>query len=399
MSEIVITRNELYELAWSEPMLTLSKKYAISDNGLRKVCVGMNIPLPKAGYWMKLKAGKKVSKQYLPEANDVKTEVKLRMREEGETYNNSEYSEFKQICNEVKTLIKVNNLNPSEKLSTNDPLIITAKQSLSEKKKAYGFEGLITTGNNTLRIEVSVTNVNRALRFMDFFIKVVRLRGHDIEANSQGTYVIINSQDGEDDENIKIIFREKCKRVLVKNGNWEHSVLHANDILYFKSDGYHSGEWVEGKKQLEDQIPNMIAKWELSVKELHRYHKESRARREEVEAMERKAKELKERKEKELVDFKCLLDESARWQKAKILRSYLETLERKAIETNTKSHEFDAWFEWAKKKANWYDPMIESSDELLKNIDMERLVFKMEENENRLGDNNFNDLQFIEKIR
>ena len=51
MEKIVFTREELYELVWSEPLTRLAKKYNISDNGIRKKCKKMNIPLPKVGHW------------------------------------------------------------------------------------------------------------------------------------------------------------------------------------------------------------------------------------------------------------------------------------------------------------------------------------------------------------
>ncbi len=47
MSKAKLSREELYNLVWSEPFSTLSKKYAISDVGLRKACIRMNIPLPR----------------------------------------------------------------------------------------------------------------------------------------------------------------------------------------------------------------------------------------------------------------------------------------------------------------------------------------------------------------
>ena len=33
-----VTRKELYDLVWENPMSKLAKKYNLSDNGLRKVC-------------------------------------------------------------------------------------------------------------------------------------------------------------------------------------------------------------------------------------------------------------------------------------------------------------------------------------------------------------------------
>ena len=36
MEQVKLTRKELYDLVWAEPLSRLAKKYKISDNGLRK---------------------------------------------------------------------------------------------------------------------------------------------------------------------------------------------------------------------------------------------------------------------------------------------------------------------------------------------------------------------------
>lgn len=40
------TRQSLYDLAWSEPIQALAKKFSLSDRGLAKICVAANIPAP-----------------------------------------------------------------------------------------------------------------------------------------------------------------------------------------------------------------------------------------------------------------------------------------------------------------------------------------------------------------
>jgi len=60
MKQVKFTRQELYDLVWSESMLSHAKKYAISDVGLRKKCRNLEIPLPNNGYWAKVQYGKKV---------------------------------------------------------------------------------------------------------------------------------------------------------------------------------------------------------------------------------------------------------------------------------------------------------------------------------------------------
>ena len=55
-------RERLYEEVWLEPVLTVAKKYGLSDVGLSKVCKKLNIPRPGVGYWAKKAAGKPVGK-------------------------------------------------------------------------------------------------------------------------------------------------------------------------------------------------------------------------------------------------------------------------------------------------------------------------------------------------
>ena len=62
---IDISRRDLYERVWAEPIQKLSKEYGLSDVGLAKVCHRHNIPVPPRGYWAKKQAGKRVSRPSL----------------------------------------------------------------------------------------------------------------------------------------------------------------------------------------------------------------------------------------------------------------------------------------------------------------------------------------------
>jgi hypothetical protein len=62
-----LSRKELYELVWSEPMKILAPRFGISDVALRKTCARAEIPTPGAGHWAKKAAGKSTSQVALPE--------------------------------------------------------------------------------------------------------------------------------------------------------------------------------------------------------------------------------------------------------------------------------------------------------------------------------------------
>ncbi|MDX1245413.1 hypothetical protein GOL91_03595 [Sinorhizobium medicae] len=65
MRRTTISRQEVYDLVWSEPVSSLGVKFGISDVAFAKTCRKNDIPLPPRGYWAKLQAGKKASKERL----------------------------------------------------------------------------------------------------------------------------------------------------------------------------------------------------------------------------------------------------------------------------------------------------------------------------------------------
>jgi hypothetical protein len=57
---ISLTRQELYDRIWAEPVDTVAKELGISNVGLGKACRRHDIPVPPRGYWARKAAGHKV---------------------------------------------------------------------------------------------------------------------------------------------------------------------------------------------------------------------------------------------------------------------------------------------------------------------------------------------------
>jgi hypothetical protein len=62
-----ITRAELYQQVWAEPMTTVAARYGISSNYLARICQHLNLPHPARGYWAKLQFGKAPKRPALPD--------------------------------------------------------------------------------------------------------------------------------------------------------------------------------------------------------------------------------------------------------------------------------------------------------------------------------------------
>src|SRR5258708_37457864 len=64
---LTLSREDLYELAWSKPISELAKDFGISDVGLAKRCRRLGVPLPGRGYWARVDAGQKPYRPKLPQ--------------------------------------------------------------------------------------------------------------------------------------------------------------------------------------------------------------------------------------------------------------------------------------------------------------------------------------------
>jgi len=66
-------RQKLFDEVWATPVTKLAKEYGLSDVGLRKICVSLDVPLPPRGYWAKLAASKTIPKPALHKTTRLTT--------------------------------------------------------------------------------------------------------------------------------------------------------------------------------------------------------------------------------------------------------------------------------------------------------------------------------------
>ena len=369
MKEVKFTRKELYDLVWSESMLSLSKKYEISDVGLKKKCIKMNIPVPKVGYWAKVQYGQKVAVPKLPERSTGIEMTTLILRESQQGEGETEQMIFSNLRQQFESDERIN-LKVPEKLSNPDSLIAEVKDDLLRKDLWKGQDKLISSSKNHLDIRVTPQNLGRSLRILDTLIKAFRILGYDFKVKNGKVYLII------EEEEFDIILKENTEKGTTKD-MWGNFVYVPNGKLSFKAEiGYSKNEWKDGKTLIEERISGILTKLILKAQTLKEERIAWEKKRKEQEERDRIAKELQKRKDKELQDFKELFKKAIRHDKAEIIRRYAEQLERSAIARNELTDEMKTLITWTKQKADWYDPFIEADDELLQDVDKEELTFK-----------------------
>lgn len=361
METIELTRKELYNLVWAESLTSLSKKYALTYNGLKKLCINNNIPIPQNSYWMKLKYNKPVVIENLPSITQEQS-IKLIIRDKDSkiSYDQSPYIILcKQIENDSKAPIKV-----PEKLTKPDILIQNTMELFNKRKKDryYRNEKL-----DYVSITVEEANFSRALLIMDTFIKLLRYRGHSFrrDRNNWGPNIVVKDVD------FNFHLREVQKRIPPEK-EYGSSIYIPTGILLIKiGESYKAIEWKDANVKLENQLVKVVAKIELLAemelvwRENCRLHAIQRAEEEKIK------KEFQARKEKEIIKTKNLFSDAEKFDKATIYRNFINATEQRAIHENTLTEELKEWIKWAKEKADWFDPFINREDELLNDNDRE----------------------------
>lgn len=370
-----ITRKELYLLIWKTPISTLEKENNIPIGLLRGICSRLEIPTPESGYWSKLKFNKKVVIPPLPELKKDNIETGLKVVDSQIIFEEHFQTAFYRIKKEIESKYS-NFLIPSEKLSKPHSLIKAAKADLKTKKESgyyySNIKGTIQTSKGIVYLNVSKENVPKALRFLDAFIKLLESRGHEIRT-SNGTEVLING------EIINIRCREILKRIkgIVPNSryNREYSELVPSGVLSLEMGrSYWKKDWREASsKPLESKLSNIMASLELKAKKQKEERIEMEASWERMRIERELREKLQKEKDAELKQFKSLINNATRWHKSQYIRNYINEFEVFAKINNTLGANKITWIQWAKEKADWFDPFIEKEVELLKGVDRDSI--------------------------
>jgi hypothetical protein len=362
METIELTRKELYDIVWSTTLSNLTQQYAYTNDGIKKICKQYEVPMPDGSYWSKLKFNKKFKKEKLNPVFNSVDKIVLAIREEGNPINidNTPLTiRTKEIESDPKAPLIV-----PEKLTKPDILIQNTK-SYHQSRKNKDF--VRNDKLDIVHIYVEEANYNRALNIMDSFIKLLRHRGHSFrrDRNNYGPKIV--AYDVEFSWNI----REKTKRIL-SDKIYETATYIPTGILILQiGESFRAKEWVDGATKLENRLSKVVAKIELdALKELE-WREECRIHRIQEAEKEKLRKEFQAKRDIELLNTKDLFKLAEYHNKANIIRDYISRIENQEPDNNQESTELIEWIKWAKDKADWLDPLVNKSDELLNERDKE----------------------------
>ena len=345
MSEpIKLTRQELYDLVWSEPVTKIGEKFGVSDVAIAKICKKMDIPRPPTGYWARKHHGYQTEKATLP---DLEAETTL------------EY----WLTPPDKCLVEKPNIEPplvevDEQLSRPHKAVKAIRADLrGTQRDEFG-----RIGRSDGPIHVSKVTYSRVCCVLDALFKTLEARGHSVAREDGKVCLAV------DGERIFLAVSEPARRIELGRDKWGYRRwdFQPTGKLVLTLSGRHlqgsRRQWSDGKVQrLEGLLGRLIVTIEQapSVIKAAKLEEECRARK-------WRHRELCRRREVDVVryshDRAVSIDSHVeKSRKAKQIREFVAEAE----EQESMSASVQRKVRWARTYADHIDPFVDFRIEAL----------------------------------
>jgi hypothetical protein len=363
---VYLTRSELYDQVWSEPMATLARRYRLSDVGLAKICRRLRIPVPYRGYWSKLAAQRKPHRTKLPVAppSAAETFAGVTLRRRGEDDPDEAPAVVAQEHHEA---LPANRITVPERLSAPHTLVAKAVAALRRTKPDD--QGFLRPQSACLHVRVTLDSADRAMNILDALLKALEVRGFATAIRTgdwPGTYVRIGEED------VGIALEERVRRVELPRPDSSKGYLSWSKQYEWQPTGqltlrianaFDSGmrqSWADGKAQrVEDCLGEFIVGLvkAAEVIKARRLEREARARQQRA-AEERREAALRRQAEEE-ARIRALDHAVAAWSRARTIREYVAAFRAaggQGVETDA-STAIAEWLAWAEAFGDRLDPL------------------------------------------
>lgn len=372
---IFLKREELYKMVWSEPVSKLARGYGLSDRGLGKICMRLEIPVPGRGYWQMMKKGLKMPVPPLRPTKKLNATGTYIHRTSKPPREGKEDNETCDLITAEK--MPENKITVPPSLDSPHSLIAMTRRSLIVAKvDARGLKQPRARG--CLDIHVGQDNIDRAMLIMDTLVKALKNRGFDICVAKESPFSTFASVM---DEVIKFTLIEDLDRTEKKLTAAQIKEKEKHPWMYSRQDYDYSPNgvlslkirnddslntrktWSDGRKQrLEDCLNSFVGgliKAAMAIKHL-RAERERREREWQEQRRQREEAERIRREEDE--KLKNLDREVESWQRSQKIRSYIEAVKKWGIQKYGEikpESKLQQWLTWATKQADRLDPLVE----------------------------------------
>lgn len=415
---VKLTRKQLYDEIWALSVAGVARKYNLNYGKLIAACKAENVPFPSSGYWTRKNMGKDVSNEVVELSGIEETEIPLitndatikRIRkakaeiignvqaeikedvevvqeelQQNKAENISKWSdgilEFLDETERNKVLELACNLQINQNTRLHKTLvqykkdIADYKTRLKEAQSRQYYNPRYNKPENepVFFKEVSDESMSRAIAILDTVFKAIESLGGSINSDLSVKIKndIVRFRMAESQDQVKHELTKQEAQALVKYNDEVKNHRWASKPQIRKYDKVYNGKLriVFGERsyirdseseKLEERLGDILITLYEKAEE-NRITREAREEAERKRAEEaRRREENRQRKEQEIRLVKELVNKAEDYRIAKEIREYIQAMIESENEDITPE-----WIEWAKKKADWYDPSVATEDEYL----------------------------------
>lgn len=419
LNKVKFNRQKLYDEIWKLSATGVAKKNNLHYTKLINSLKENHIPYPSSGYWTRLACGKDVTNEILPLPEAEKDEIylypadysaiekskKVEAHSDKEVDSSNNFVEANED-NIIVTDTEEKIIVPDNVLSSLDeedrktvikaieeihvkvnskvhPVLTAYKKTIEEWKqkqkensdirRSYYRRG-VKIEQPIFMNEVSASGLNRVIAILDAIYKTIEKLGGEIKSDLSmkiGTDVVKVAFAEGQGKKAHEITKQEAKELLeykdkVKFGGYA-SKPHIKKYDYFYNGKlrlkFDDSSYMRDNEQqkLEERIGEIIVKL-YEISEEHRIEREKREEAHRKYLEEKKKEELRAKRiEEEKKKIQELVNEAKDYQTACEIRAYIESIKSRGELREATIQ----WIEWAKEKAEWFDPTISREDEYL----------------------------------
>lgn len=374
----VFEREALFREVWANPISTLAKKYGMSDNGLRKICKSLGVPLPARGHWAKVAAGHHPATPQLPQHDGqatyasrgaplvsaaaraidpwlVKCSAFEKLPENAISVQPELMRPHHLVAQTVRELVKVRAalekskarlLNPTSRPLGEPPSLNSGPHWRDYARRGH----LPELSSGALPLRVSIEASGRALRIWDALIKAsvrrklnISVAGNRLQLAADGGRCLLRMTEKRS--------KSTTRQTRATVANLPTGILQ----LVIGAGVYEKRFSDQPDRPIEQQLNNVLIEvfqriHESGERALCQEHTRLGA---ETAPVELAAVENAAAQERQRTDL--LVAEATAWNQAQQIRAYVAHLQALA-EGIPENHDRQKWLAWAKLVADRMDP-------------------------------------------
>jgi hypothetical protein len=397
-----VTREQLYEQVWSVPIWTLCQQYGLSDNGLRKICKRLNVPVPPRGYWAKVEAGHKVRKVALPkDAQQSVAQIHVAPKPERTEADDeddawlAERVAFERAeANAIAVVTPRRRWHPAvqplHEFFEREAKAVEASRKADEryqswpewrKRRDWNSDGmkwhwvvrngqLMPSTHHAFPLRLSLATYRRGLAIVNAVAAAATTRGFEVTHDDKKGRVVLVGHGGELELRMSEATEQKTRKVKRYDGKFEDERYRVptGRLRIFVERGYGKVWTIEETAEgpLETKLNAFFAGVWKQVKFCRQKTREEESRRirdaaiaAERAEVERMRVEEERIREEERRRRRGLIEEAVAWRRANEIRAYVGAVRAEAELRGAEALASVApWVEWALHVADEGDPVV-----------------------------------------